>query len=697
MAHIAQLINDARSYRFKPPMNGLPINPINPIDPITLTDDTSDSSKIPPPESETVGLILNAIRNKAAEMARGQPPAATPDPAANQMIAGYRLVRHLGRGGMAQVYEAIHLRLRRPVALKLLVLDDDRRELAPRFLREGRAMVQVRHQNITSILEAGVADGVHYLAMELITGGDLAKRIERDGVVPVEEAIRLMIGCCEGLTALHTAGLVHRDIKPGNIFITAAGEPKIGDFGLARKVSGADRMTVTGVSWGTPSYMAPEQIVGTADVDARADLYALGATLYTMVTGREAFSGNTAYLTTFKAMTEPFPDPRLLNPAVPLSVVTIIRMATQREREHRYPSARAMREDLQRAQGEQMLLHASTVGLAPPTVSHDPGPGANAAHRPRVVLTQQSSVGGWRLLLFAGVAVAGIAWWSTGATPSSAAEFPAWATSGGVDRAGRWVDLTVGSAMTRLRYCPAGSFTMGSPEAEAGRSASETQHRVTLSNGFWMQETECDQAFYVEVMGENPSRHRGATLPVEQTTWDDAQKFCTVLTARGVPARLPSEAEWEYACRAGSKDAFAEAAPSTMGWMANGRLLAVWSEVGGGELAAQRYTDDHQDDLTLRAHPVGRRQANRAGFFDLHGNVFEWCVDRWDGRAAYGRSDVVNPLSPTGEFAVARGGSWFHPPANARSAARSAIPTDNRRDDVGFRFIITEALPKNVP
>ncbi len=683
-------------------MSRLPITPIHPLNPITLTDDTCDSAKMPPPKSETVGLILNAIRNKAAEIARGQPAAAATDPATNQMIAGYRLVRRLGRGGMAQVYEANHLRLRRPVALKLLVLDDDRRELAPRFLREGRAMVQVRHQNITSILEAGAADGVHYLAMELITGGDLAKRIDRDGVIPVEEALRLMIGCCEGLTALHTAGLVHRDIKPGNIFITAAGEPKIGDFGLARKVSGADRMTVTGVSWGTPSYMAPEQIVGTADVDARADIYALGATLYTMVTGREAFSGNTAYLTTFKAMTEPFPDPRLLNPAVPISIVTIIRMATQREREHRYPSARAMREDLQRAQGEQMLLHASTVGIAPPTVGQLPLSAAHAAHaaratiRPRVLSTK-SAVGGWRLLLFGGVAVAGIAWWSSDTSPAKEVTFPAWASSGGVDSAGRWVDFTVGTAVTRLRYCPAGSFTMGSPEAEAGRSANETQHHVTLSHGFWMQETECDQALYVEMMGENPSRHRGASLPVEQITWDDAQKFCAALTARGVPARLPTEAEWEYACRACSKDSFAETTPTVMGWMASGQLLNAWSEVGGGELAAQHYGDDHPDDLTLRAHPVGRRQANRVGFFDLHGNVFEWCADRWDGSAAYSRSDVVNPWSSTGEFAVVRGGSWFHPPVQARSAARSAMPSDSRHDYVGFRFIITEALHKNLP
>ena len=547
---------------------------------------------------------------------------------------------------------------------------------------------------ITSILEAGAADGVHYLAMELITGGDLSKRINRDGVIPVEEALRLMIGCCEGLTALHTAGLVHRDIKPSNIFLTASDEPKIGDFGLARKASGADRMTVTGASWGTPSYMAPEQIVGAADVDARADLYALGATLYTMITGREPFSGETAYLTTFKAMTEPFPDPRKLNPTVPASVATIIRMATEREREHRYTSARTMREDLRRAQGEQILLHAGTVAVVPPTVSHASLNTASVTIRPRVELNTPSPVLGWRLLFFAGVAVAGIAWWSTRTSTAPAVEFPAWASSGGIDRAGRWVDLTVGTAITRLRYCPAGSFTMGSPEAEVGRSPSETQHLVTLSNGFWMQETECDQALYVAVMGENPSRHRGATLPVEQITWDDAQKFCAVLTARGVPARLPTEAEWEYACRTDSDEAFTGEKFSAMGWMADGQLLNAWSAVGGGELAARHYGDDHQDDLTLRAHPVGRRQANRAGFFDLHGNVLEWCVDRWDGRAAYSRSDAVNPLSLAGEFAVVRGGSWFHPPAHARSAARSAMPGNSRRDYVGFRFIITKVPPK---
>src|ERR1043165_3699477 len=188
----------------------------------------------------TVDLILHALRRSARSA--GQDPGAArvlPEDA----IPGYRLVRLLGRGGMAQVYEATHLRLRRPVALKLARPDPEGDGVGPRFLREARAMMQVRHENIITIHDAGTQAGWHYLALELVTGGDVGQLVERQGPLPLAEALRVVMACCEGLAAIHAAGLVHRDVKPGNLFLTADGQVKIGDFGLARQISGQDRMT----------------------------------------------------------------------------------------------------------------------------------------------------------------------------------------------------------------------------------------------------------------------------------------------------------------------------------------------------------------------------------------------------------------------------------------------------------------------
>lgn len=594
---------------------------------------------------------------------------------------------------MANVYEAVHLRLRRTLALKVLIVDEERRELVPRFLREARVMMQVRHPHVTTIHDLGSAAGLHYIALELITGGDVAARISRDGPLPIADALRMMIACCEGVMAIHAAGMVHRDIKPANIFLTADDQPKIGDFGLARQASGADRMTVTGACWGTPSYMAPEQITGQADVDARADLYALGATFYTMLTGREPFSGATAYLTTFKAMTEPFPDPRLMDPRIPASLAAIIRTATAHERADRYSSARTLRDDLLRAERQQVLLHAGRIApVADMAVRPERHVApVHAAHRSLLTVPRRSPVHRWSAVMVTGMAVAGIAWWWSGgvaAAPEPA--FPAWATGGGRDGAGRWVELRVGEAVTRLRHRPAGTFSMGSPVGENGRSTNERQHPVALSGGFWMQESECEQAFYVAVTGTNPSRHRGADLPVEQVTWNAAQYFCAQLAERGVPARLPTEAEWEYACRAGSETAFSRADPERSGWMAGGELESIWRARDGGESAAYRFCTDRADDLTLRAHPVARLLPNAAGFYDMHGNVLEWCADHWDGTTILSAVPVNDPRSDAGDLAVARGGSWFHPQTLARSAARMALPPDSRLDHLGFRFVIPD-------
>jgi serine/threonine protein kinase len=686
-----------------------------PLPPTPGPEPLSSGAVAPEVEPSTVELILSALGRSAKNIKREA--ASLSNELVQEvpkgqlrhgvMVAGYRIIRHLGKGGMADVYEAIHLRLRRRVALKVMVLDEDRPELAARFLREARTMMQVRHRHVTTIHDAGIAEGRHFLALEYIAGGDLAARLEKHGPLGIDLAIQIMIGCCEGLAVIHATGLVHRDIKPANIFLTEDHIPKIGDFGLARSTSGTDRMTVTGVGWGTPSYMAPEQIVGAADVDGRADIYALGATFYTMLTGQEPFSGVTSYMTTFKAMTEAFPDPRLINPAIPPAVAAIIRMATNRERESRYSSVRRLGEDLQRLVRQKILFHASahSVPLAEQLPQQARGKATvERVEKKRPSLAQHSSTKrGRRAVIGVGLSMLGLAWWGLGDVGTSALvqiPRPSWATHDGRDAAGAWVDVTVGAATTRLRYRPAGSFLLGSPTHEAERASSETRHLVTLTSGFWMQETECDQAFYAAVTGINPSRHRGENLPVEQVSWFDANGFCLLLEERGIPAGLPSEAQWEYACRAGGEEAFAvsdalSASPRPSIWVAQNKLQAAWRE---GEGAAQQFCQAHPDDLTLRSQPVGRLPPNAAGFFDMHGNVEEWCADRWDGRQAYADQPQNDPRANAGKLAVVRGGSWFHPPSRARSAAREALPPTAQRDDLGFRFIILDqvnAAPTN--
>lgn len=660
----------------------------------------SEGSADQPP---AVQEILAALRRSASALgaepaAEGLAPPGGLRP--ETMIAGYRIVRHLGRGGMADVYEALHVTLKRRVALKVMRQDPDRPDLGARFLREARSMIQVRHPNITAILDAGQVDDLLYLVLEFVDGGDVAGAVKRQGRLPLAEALPLMCACAEGMITLHAAGLVHRDLKPANIFLTRDGQAKIGDFGLARQVSGGDRMTVTGASWGTPSFMAPEQIVGANDVDHRADIYALGATFYAVLTGREPFSEATAYLVTFKAMTEEVPDPRLIVPDLPPAVVAVIRMATNRDRERRYTSMRALLEDLRRIGQQQRLLHASDATVeraASPVARAD---AAVATTRPRVPPTLLSTpvprTVPWRGGLSLAVLAVALGWWLWSASAVTPIAIPGWAHSHGRDGRGVWVRLVVGEASTRMRYCPPGTFRMGSPPTEEQRAAHEQQQTVTLSRGFWMQEEECPQAFFAAVTGRNPSGFRGDDLPVEQVTLAEAEDFCAGLLERGIPAQLPTQAQWEYACRAGGSTPFAQGAAPTGSRVAGGGLSASWqqSDPSAAEQAAQRFWLAHDEDPALRTRPVGRPPANAFGLYDLPGNVYEWCVDRWDGQQAYSAGDEHDPIGAAGDLVVVRGGSWFHPPALARSAARMAVAPDTRQPWLGFRFVVpAEVVP----
>jgi serine/threonine-protein kinase len=283
-------------------------------------------------------------------------------------IRGYDVEEVVGRGGVGVVYKAWHQRLRRPVAIKMLLVGAyaQPQELE-RFLREAETLAGLRHANIVQIHEAGDADGRPYFTMEFVEGGSLAQKLV-GAPHPARQAAALVAVVAEAVHAAHQHAIVHRDLKPGNVLLTADGTPKLTDFGLARRLEGAAGLTQSGAALGTPSYMAPEQALGKSHaVGPAADTYALGAILYELLTGRPPFRAETAEETVRQVVALGPVAPSRLNAAAPRDLETICLKCLEKSPEQRYPSARALADDLQRFLRHEPIV-ARPVGALGRTV-----------------------------------------------------------------------------------------------------------------------------------------------------------------------------------------------------------------------------------------------------------------------------------------------------------------------------------------
>ena len=264
-------------------------------------------------------------------------------------IAHYKIVSELGRGGMGVVYKAEDSKLHRTVALKFLppeMIRDD--EAKTRFVREARAAAALTHPNIATVYEINEAEGHTYIAMEYVEGESLRDKI-RSGQLSVDEALALTTQVARGLSKAHSKGIVHRDIKPGNILLTLEGDAKIVDFGLA-KLGAQSRLTISGTTLGTAAYMSPEQARG-EETDQRADVFSLGVVFYELLTGAVPFAADYELAVIYQIMNE---DPEPLShhrDGLPASAQRVIDKALAKNREERYLSAGELLEDLEKLKG----------------------------------------------------------------------------------------------------------------------------------------------------------------------------------------------------------------------------------------------------------------------------------------------------------------------------------------------------------
>ena len=318
-------------------------------------------------------------------------PDPASDPLIGQMVGGrYVLLRRIGKGGMGVVYEADHTGLGKRVAVKLLLdkyTDDP--EVVARFQREARTASSIGHDHIVEVTDAGMHDdGRSYIVMELLEGASLAEVLEASGPMAAARAVHIVHQVLRGLGAAHAKGIVHRDMKPENVFLVAKGDRvdyvKIMDFGISKFLMSTEskvRLTATGAVIGTPVYMAPEQAMALGEVDARVDLYAVGVMLYEMLAGHPPFQAPSYIALVTQHLNLPPPPLGAERPDLPRRLVAAVHHALEKDPAHRFQSAAEMAAGIPAADALAYADQLSTVGSS----GEHPGASRTSAESPQAL------------------------------------------------------------------------------------------------------------------------------------------------------------------------------------------------------------------------------------------------------------------------------------------------------------------------
>jgi len=278
-------------------------------------------------------------------------------------IGKYKILSKIGKGGMGDIYKALQEPLNRIVALKVLPPQLSRdEEFTKRFEIEAKAISLLQHHNIVSIYEYGEEEGLRYFAMQFVDGADLGRRVAEHRPIPVSEVIDFTKQICRALRYAHSCGIIHRDIKPGNVLIEKNGVIRITDFGIA-KIFSRTAITLTGSAVGTPEYMSPEQAQG-KKLDVQTDIYSLGIVMYEMLTRRPPFTGNNPMSIAYKQVHEQPDPPSLKRKDTPKRLEMIVLKALKKDRKERYATVGEMLEHLDRVDTDDLPVNVTTK---PPT------------------------------------------------------------------------------------------------------------------------------------------------------------------------------------------------------------------------------------------------------------------------------------------------------------------------------------------
>ncbi len=649
----------------------------------------------------SLDMLVDGLNRLEAEAVR---PEAEPEP---KPLGRFRVRGQLGTGRFAVVALADDPVLKRQVALKLprpeLLVDERMRN---RFVREAQAAARLEHEGIVPVHEVvQPGESIVYLVLGLVNGPNLEEWLERNPAVDEKLACQMVAAIADAIQHAHDRKVLHLDLKPSNILIDpghgpvpGVGRPRVTDFGLARVIDGGRRRT-TALFAGTPGFMAPEQLGESAlKVSERTDVWALGAILFQVLTARPPFEGSEAELV-IRTLNETPPSPRTLRPDLSPAVSAIVLKCLHNKPERRYGSARALAED----------LRAVVMGTEP-----------IVSKKRRWRRMARFSVG-LAAAILAGILVFAVGHRDHIESETGLPEEPrVTAMPARLLPEPKREHFTNSIGMVMIRIEP-GEFVMGSPKSEPdhyGQIGDETQRKAILKIPYFLGQCEVTRGQFRRFMAENPKQKTDAEKwrltserelwgtgwvpsenkdtygrnfdwehtgfeqtdnhPVVNVSWFDAMAFCQWLTDRdGRPYSLLTEAEWEYACRAGSQSP----------WPFGGDPLEVARYGNTGDRSVFHFQGKFgfqglPDDGVVFTAPVRSYEPNPWGLYDMHGNAWEWCWDWYDSYRAWKTSD--DPVQRLGtKWKVYRGGSYGT--LWCRSAIRNFASPHSSGCGVGFR------------